>query len=129
MLMACVPQEPVFSLKGELKGQTEQSFILKMWGKNGYEILDTVCIVKGKIDYTRKLDQPVLITLESNRKNRVSFLGNNTSYSIHGYADGLSTSTITGGVLQDEYNKVNTFKSERQEELRLMSDAYRAAIK
>ncbi len=61
-----------YTLKGEVKGNTEQWMFLQYFESNGTRVQDSVAIKNGKFAFQGKLKEPVQATL-TNNANLVSF--------------------------------------------------------
>ncbi len=107
VLASCQEQKPTFTLTGNLNNASEKTLVVNVLDGKSFNIIDTLVITDGAINYSTTLDSPLLMVIgEEKSRNSVSFFAENTNYTIHGSADSLSMATISGGALYDMYKKI-----------------------
>lgn len=114
---------PKFELTGTLTGADGKIITLSVYDKDGVNILDTIDIVNGKVDYKKELAEPVLLILgEQGKRGSASFFADNVPYTINGDVDSLTNALVTGGSNYAIYKLAN----QADDKLREISGELRA---
>ncbi len=104
ILASCEQQKPTFTLSGELSDATDKTIVVNVIDGSGYNVLDTLVVTEGIVNYSTSLKDPVLLIVsEAGKRNSISFFGDNIAYTINGSASNLAEATVTGGALFDLY--------------------------
>jgi len=127
MLASCNTKNK-FSLKGNLKGAEGKNITLSIYDKSGVNVIDTLSIVDGAINFELELSEPVLLILgESGKRGAASFFADNSDYTINGDAENLLDVEISGGDLYNLYKEANNADDKLREISAELREAYVAA--
>lgn len=117
-----------FVLSGKLEGAEGKVITLSSYDKDGINVIDTLSIVNGVVNYESELSEPKLLILgESGKRGAASFFTDNSEYTINGKADSLLEVEITGGDLYNLYKEANDADDKLREISAGLREAYMAA--
>lgn len=129
MVVASCQQKPSgFTIKGKLAGTTDQPITVSIYGKDGVNTLDTLQLTDGVVNYTTQLEQPVLVIVGIEKsRSKLSFFGENTTYTINGHLDSIADATVTGGALFAAYETIAEAQDANQKRSGELRNEYNAA--
>ncbi len=115
IVLSSCEKKPVFSLTGTLDGASGKVIVLQSYEKDGISVMDTLNIVDGEVNYSKPLEEPVLLIInEDGQRESTSFFAENAAYTIHGNVDSLSSAKITGGELNITYSEIAEVADEQR---------------
>jgi len=108
LLASCQAKTAQFKLTGQLDGATDKTVVVSVYDKSGVNVLDTLTISEGVVNYSTELSEPVLVLIgEAGARKTVNFFADNVDYTINGSLDQIAEATITGGAAFETYKAVN----------------------
>jgi len=128
LMASCQPQAAGFKLTGKLEGAADKIVVISIYDKAGMNVLDTLTITDGVVNYSTELKEPVFVVVgEAGSRNTVKFFAENVDYTINGVLDNVSEAAITGGVMYDIYKPVSDASKAFNEKGKELESAYKEA--
>lgn len=108
VMVSCQPQAETFKLTGKLEGTTDKTVVISIYDKSGVNVLDTLTITDGVVNYTSELAEPVFVMLgEAGTRSTVNFFAENVDYTINGSLENITEAAVTGGAVFNVYKTVS----------------------
>jgi len=125
LMASCQPKAEGFKLTGKLEGAEEKTVVISVLDKSGMNVLDTITVKDGVVNYTTELEEPVFVLLgESGARNTVNFFAENVAYTINGSLESINEATITGGDVYNVYKPVSEASKSQNEKNEELKKAY-----
>ncbi len=114
IMASCQPKASVFKLTGKLDGAVGKTVVISVLDKTGINILDTLSITEGVVEYSTELKEPVLVLVgEAGSRNTINFFAENVNYTINGALESIKDARVSGGKAYAIYKPVNDASKEQ----------------
>lgn len=125
LLVSCQPQEAAFKLSGKLEGAADKTIVISTFNKDGVNVMDTLTITDGVVNYSKALGEPVFVLLgEAGTRNTVNFFAENVAYTINGSLDSIAGVKVTGGEAFNVYQPIADAQKEAGQKFNELKRAY-----